>query len=56
MAYGRVLNTHNKRDNAIENAEGYPPEADAKVIAHEVSGTYESHTCVWPTVGETYSN
>lgn len=55
-AYGEVQVAYRGQKAAIDHAKIYPAEADAKVIAHEVSGTYQSHTCIWPVRGETYSN
>lgn len=56
---GQVHSTHKTKADAIKAAEEFDrcqPNTSPHVIAHEISGTYESHTCVWPERGETYSN
>jgi hypothetical protein len=53
-AYGAIHSSHRTKPAAIEIAEAMPQEAAAMVVAHEISGSYESVTCVWPTVGETH--
>ena len=54
-AYGQVQATFHDKEEAIEAAKKCTS-PDSCVFAHEVSGTYESRTCIWPTKGETYSN
>jgi len=53
--YGYVAMTYRLKEDAIKDAESQPEHTEPQVIAHEVSGTYESHTCIWPVRGETYS-
>lgn len=48
-----VISTHATEAKAIESAKTL---GDAFVVAHEVSGSYESNTMVWPQRGATYSN
>lgn len=57
VAYGSVYETFraNERRAAIGCAKEYPPHAEARVVKHEFSGTYESRTTIWPTIGETYT-
>jgi hypothetical protein len=50
---GEIVSTHKTEEAAVKKAKKMD---GAVVIAHEISGTYESRMQVWPTVGECYSN
>lgn len=50
---GQIVSTHKTEEAAVKKAKTIE---NAVVVAHEVSGTYESRMQVWPTVGECYSN
>lgn len=50
---GEVVSTHETETEAADVARQLD---DAVVIAHEISGTYESRQQVWPTVGNCYTN
>ncbi len=50
---GEVIESHENESDAIATAETLE---NVRVVAHEVSGTYESRSQVWPERGPTYSN
>lgn len=55
-ARGEIMDTVDDKATAIVAAQAYPAEWRPSVVAHEISGTYESWTQIWPTHGETYTN
>ncbi len=48
-----VASEHTTEQEAISAAQQLD---NVTVVAHEVSGSYESHQAVWPVRGERYSN
>ena len=55
-----IISSHTTEQSAIREAELHKSDQwkgyTVTVVAHEVSGSYESHQQVWPTQGECYSN
>lgn len=48
-----IISEHATEQEAITAAQQLD---NVTVVAHEVSGSYESHQAVWPVRGECYSN
>lgn len=53
QATSEIISIHKTEESAVKKAKKIE---NAVVIAHEISGTYESRMQVWPTVGTCYSN